>query len=393
MTGAMLADLTVLDLSHYIAGPFCTRQFSDLGATVIKIERPTAGDPARMLGPFPEDMVDPERCGLFLDLNTGKQSVTLELRRPAGRDLALRLAAGVDLVVENFAPRVLPALGLDFAALSAVNPRIVLCSISNFGQYGPLRDAPASELTIQAMGARFSEMGLRPRQPLRMAPHATQYLAGLTAATACLAALADLEAEARHLDIAILDALLAQASRQYQQYAFTGVNLPRATAARPMQLLRAADGYLVVSLALGWDRVCVMLDRPELAGDERFRSLGGRMAHSEELEALLADWALDLPVEEVFRRARGARVAASPVRDVPGLLGDQQYLARGFFQTIEHPQAGALTHPGIPYHSSEHAIPPRQPAPLLGQHTEAVLRERLGLDSAQIAALRAEGVI
>lgn len=393
MAGAMLADLTVLDLTHQIAGPFCTRQFSDLGATVIKIERPNGGDPARGRGPFPGDRPDPERSGLFLDLNTGKQSVTLDLRRPAGRELALRLAAGVDLLVENFAPRVLPSLGLDFAAIRAVNPRIVFCSISNFGQYGPLRDAPASELTLQAMGARFSEMGLRPRPPLRMAPHVSQYLAGITAATACLAALAEPEPRARQLDIAILDALLAQASRQYQQYAFTGINMPRATAARPMQVLRAADGYLVVSLALGWDRVCAMLDRPELANDDRFRSLAGRLAHAEELEALLADWALDLPTEEVFRRARRARVAASPVRNVPGLLNDPQYLSRGFFQIIEHPRAGALTHPGIPYHSSAEAIPPRRPAPLLGEHTGPVLRERLGLSDARLAALRAAGVI
>ena len=393
MPEAMLADLTVLDLTHHIAGPFCTRLLADLGATVIKIERPGAGDPARTLGPFPGDRPDPEASGLFLDLNTGKQSITLDLKQPAGRAIALRLAAQADLVVENFAPRVLPSLGFDYAALREANPTIVLCSISNYGQYGPLRDAPASELTIHAMGVRFSEMGIRPRPPLRMAPHASEYLAGLTAATACLAALADPDRAPHHLDVAILDALLAQASRCYQFASFSGVNSPRAEAPRALSVLQAADGHLVFAMALGWERVCAMLDRPDLVADERFRSLAGRMAHADELTALIADWALDLPVEEVFRRARAARVACAPIRNAASLLTDEQYLARDFFQRIEHPCAGPLTHPGLPYQSSEPVLRSRGRAPLLNEHGETILRERLGCDDPTLARLRAEGVI
>lgn len=393
MPDGALADLTVLDLTQRVAGPFCTRLFADLGADVLKIERPGTGDPARALGPFPGDVPHPEKSGLFLDLNTGKQSLTLNLTSREGREIALRLAAQADLVVESFAPRVLPSLGLGFDALRAANPRIVLCSISNFGQSGPLRDAPASELTIQAMGARFTEMGVRPRPPLRMAPHASQYFAGLTAATAALAALSDPQPRACHLDVAILDALLAAASRQYAQYTFTGVNLPRAAAARPAQVLRCADGYVAFTLAMGWDRTVAMMGRPDLAGDARFRSLAGRMAHAEELDALLSNWSLDLTRAEVFRRAQAARVPASPVQSVADLLHDQQYQARGFFQTIDHPAAGALTHPGVPYTSTEPCIPPRRAAPLLGEHTEAVLRKRLGLESGAIARLRGAGVL
>jgi crotonobetainyl-CoA:carnitine CoA-transferase CaiB-like acyl-CoA transferase len=392
MREGMLADLTVLDFTHHIAGPFCTRLLADLGARVIKIERPGMGDPARALGPFPDDHPHPEKSGTFLDLNTGKESVTLDLKHPRGREIALQLAAHADLVVENFRPRVMQSLGLGFDALAAFNPRLVLCSISTFGQNGPLRDAPATELTVHVMGARFTEMGLRPRPPLRMAPHASAYLAGLTAATACLAALADPEPAPRHLDVAVLDALVAATNRQYAQYSFTGINLPRAAAARPAQVLRAADGHVVFTLALGWDRICAMLERPDLLNDERFRSLAGRMAHAEELDAVISDWALDLPKQEVFRRAQAARVAAAPVQSVADLLADPQYQARGFFQEIAHPQAGRLTHPGHPFHATE---PPatRQPAPTLGQHTEAVLRELCGFDDDTITDLRREGAI
>jgi len=392
MPEEMLAGLTVLDLTHHVAGPFCTRLLADLGARVLKIERPQTGDPARALGPFPGDVPHPEKSGTFLDLNTGKESVTLNLKHPRGREIALELAARADLVVESFRPRVMPSLGLGFDALVAVNPRLVLCSISTFGQNGPLRDAPATELTVHVMGARYTEMGLRPRPPLRMAPHASAYLAGLAAATACLAALADPEPRPCHLDVAVLDALVAATSRQYAQYAFTGINLPRAAAARPAQVIRAADGHVVFTLALGWDRICAMLERPDLLDDARFHSLAGRMAHAEELDAVISDWALDLPKAEVFRRAQAARVAAAPVNTAADLLADEQYRARTFFQEIEHPQAGRLIHPGHPFHATEPPAP-RRPAPTLGQHTETVLRERCGLDDDAIASLRREGAI
>ncbi len=186
MPEGALADITVLDLTHHIAGPYCTKLLATYGAEVIKIERPGTGDPARQAGPFPGDVPHPEKSGLFLHLNTNKQSVTINLQHARGQALIRELVKQVDVVVENFAPRVLPALGLSYADLEPLNPRLVLTSISNFGQTGPYRDWRAQDIVIYAMGGAMNITGLPDREPLRLALNLMAYQGGNVAATATM---------------------------------------------------------------------------------------------------------------------------------------------------------------------------------------------------------------
>jgi CoA:oxalate CoA-transferase len=186
MPEGALADITVLDLTHHIAGPYCTKLLATYGAEVIKIERPGTGDPARQAGPFPGDIPHLEKSGLFLHLNTNKQSVTINLQHARGQTLVRELVKQVDVVVENFAPRVLPALGLSYADLEPLNPRLVMTSISNFGQTGPYRDWRAQDIVIYAMGGAMNITGLPDREPLRLALNLMAYQGGNVAATATM---------------------------------------------------------------------------------------------------------------------------------------------------------------------------------------------------------------
>ncbi len=189
MTEQALSDIRILDLTRYISGPYCTKLFADFGADVVKIEKPGEGDPARRMGPFFQDDPDPEKSGLFLHLNTNKRSVTLNLKSQAGKRILKELAKDVDILVENFSPRVMPALGLDYETLESINPRLVMASISNFGQTGPYRDFKASELIIYGMGGAMCTTGLGDCEPVKKGLNVIQYQGGNMAAAATMTAL------------------------------------------------------------------------------------------------------------------------------------------------------------------------------------------------------------
>ncbi|MGH8056805.1 MAG: CaiB/BaiF CoA transferase family protein [Candidatus Entotheonellia bacterium] len=186
MAVSALADVTVLDLTHHIAGPYCTKLLADFGAEVMKVERPDGGDPARRYGPFPHDEPHPERSALFLHLNTNKRGITLNLKSSAGREILRALVREVDILVENFTPHVMPKLGLAYAALESLNPRLVMTSISNFGQTGSYRDYKAQDIVMYAMGGAMNQTGVREREPLKMAGNLMQYQAGNMAAAATM---------------------------------------------------------------------------------------------------------------------------------------------------------------------------------------------------------------
>ena len=402
MAGVMpLDDVRVLDLTRYTAGAFCTRVLGDYGADVIKIEQPGAGDPARMMPPFHEDEPGPERSGLFLLLNTNKRSVTLDLKSERGRDLALRLAADAQIVVENFAPGTLDRLGLGFDALRAANPGVVLTSISNFGQSGPYRDWQGTDLTLLAMGNMIN-FGDPDHEPLKTAGHHPTMHAGYVAALAASVGLmsAELTGEGEHLDISIFEAHSHSIDLRLGHtlaYQYNGLITGRAGLAGAIGsgIFPCADGYFALNAGAGLvNRMIRMVGREDLLSHPDWSTIAAlsQPERVEEFTAILLPWMLARTKREIREECERFGVLGGPLNTVGDLLGDPNFEARGFFQEIDHPTTGPIRYPG--YHVTLHReepMPPRRRAPLLGEHTDEVLAE-LGLGAGEIAALRADGV-
>lgn len=391
-----LAGLRVLDLSWEIAGPYCTKLLAGYGAEVIKVERP-GGDPARLRRPFYKDVPDPEGSLLFLYLNTDKRSVCLNLRDERGRDLALQLVEWADVVVENFRPGVLQRLGLDFETLHARNPRLILTSISNFGQTGPYRDLPASELVEYAMSGLMAISGSSEREPLKHGLSQGQYAAGVTAAyiTAALTYSQALGAFGQWIDVSILECLASELVMNEPYYAWMGGIQGR----RPVSgdglnnIMPCRDGYVVLQAGATrpWPDLVEFLGAPEL-GDERYATPDARLLHSDEIDRIVAQRLLQRDKRDLFHDASRRRLLAGMVQDPEDLLACPQLAARGFFTPVNHPTTGPLPYPGEPVKMSATPWTSCRPAPLLGQDTDCVLAELLGLQPHARAALRAEGV-
>lgn len=247
-----LSGMKVIDLTHYIAGPFCTKLLSDLGADVIKVEKPGEGDMARRMGPFPGDIPDPEKSGLFLHLNTSKKGITLDLKSKTGVEIFKKLVSEADLLVENFRPGVMDRLGLDYRTLKGVNPRLVMASISNFGQTGPYRDCEATEITLQALSGVMNRLGDPDKEPLKHALNAYQYFAGECASLVSIAAMikSATTGEGDHIDISILETIIGDVDNRVYEYDYSGSRGGRTTAKNyPVYLwggFPAKDGFVAI---------------------------------------------------------------------------------------------------------------------------------------------------
>lgn len=394
-----LAGLQVLDIGHHIAGPYCARLLAGFGATVIKVEPPW-GDPARRLGPFPDDVPHPEKSGLFLYLNAGKQGITLNLKTAPGRDLLLRLAAWADVIVENFEPRVLPALGLGYDALRAVNDRLVLTSISNFGQSGPYRDYRADEIGIHAISGLMDIAGEPGRPPLKKGGNFAQYHGAVNAVSATLAALYLREdtGAGRHVDVSLAESFASMHGRVIKIFSYTGGVVRREGyqgRAFPAGIYPCADGYVVFTAPMGrawWNDFVAMIGAPEL-GDPRFRDPAVRAACSDEVDAHFLPWLAAHTRDEVYRKAQEHRLPAGPLADASDLLASPQLAGRGFFHKAELDSGERVTLPGLPYHLTGADLPPPARAPRLGEHNAAVYCDLIGLSRQELVLLAQEGVI
>ena len=405
MAALALDDLLVLDLTHYIAGPYCTKLLADYGARVIKIERPDSGDPCRRLGPFPGDVPHPEKSGLFLHLNTNKESVTLNLKTLRGRQLLSRLVALAGVVVENFHPRVLPALGLEYMQLRRVNPRLVMTSISNFGQTGPYWDWRAQDLTLYAMGGEMYSSGASGREPLQQAHGLTLYQGGAMAATATMIGMfgARRHGIGQHIDISLFETQAGSIDRRLTSllaYQYTGKSPgpedPRPVGILPSGIFPCKDGYVDIRCTMRWwDRLVAMTELPELHNDARFNTEAARLnpAHREPFLQIFHAWLLRHTRQEIMQKARRTRMPGTAVNTPMEVLRDAHFVARGTFVPIEHAVAGTWQLPGAPFRPQRTPWQVRQPAPLLGQHTEAVLGELLQVSAEHLAKLRQAKVI
>jgi len=394
----LLEGLRVLDLSRMLAGPYGSMLLADMGAEVIKVEEPDGGDPMRVMGP---PFLPDGESAYFLSINRNKKSMALDLTTPAGRDVFLDLARVADVVWENFRPGVLTRLGCDYAALSRVNGRLVLCSISAYGQQGPYRDWPAFDLALQAMGGAMSVTGEPGGRPVRMGLPMGDLAGGMFGAFAVVAALLRRQTtgQGTHVDLSLLDCQVSLLTYMAQYYWADGrVPGPQGSghaSVVPYQALASRDGHLIVAVFAEkfWRGFCVASGHPEWEHDPRFATNRDRVANRPALMALVGDVMKTRTTDEWLSRMQAEGVPAAPILGVDRVLEDPQVKHRQMVVEMKHLRHGATPTLGTPIKCDGDMGLDVTPPPRLGEHTDALLRGLLDYDTGRIDALRQAGVI
>jgi crotonobetainyl-CoA:carnitine CoA-transferase CaiB-like acyl-CoA transferase len=399
-----LANVRVLDLSRVLAGPWAGQNLADLGAEVIKIERPQAGDDSRAFGPpWVKDRAgrDTSDSAYFTAANRGKKSVTVNIAHPAGQAIVRELARISDVLIENYKFGDLARYGLGYEQLKALNPRLIYCSITGFGQTGPLRAQPGYDFMIQGMGGMMSVTGEPDGEPQRAGVPVADIITGMYASIAICAAIAHRAQSGlgQHLDLALLDSQIALLAYQNTNYFATGTPPTRIGNLHPnivpYQPFHTADGEVII--ACGNDnlyrKMCEAAGCVELAEDPRFASNGKRVENRVELTRLLREIFARRSTREWLEVLEAAGVPNGPINDVAQVFEEPQVRARGVRVELDHPVAGKLPTVASPMRFSATPLEHRAPPPLLGEHTDEVLRSVLGKDAPEIARLRAEGAI
>jgi crotonobetainyl-CoA:carnitine CoA-transferase CaiB-like acyl-CoA transferase len=403
-----LSHLTVLDLSRVLAGPWAGQTLADLGATVIKVEKPGSGDDTRSWGPpFLRSDIDADAAesAYFLAANRGKKSVTIDITQPQGQDLVRRLAARSDVVLENYKVGGLAKYGLDYAALKAVNPALIYCSITGFGQTGPYRDRAGYDFMIQAMGGLMSltgETDSRPGGgPQKVGVALADIMTGLYATIGVLAALAhrDRTGEGQYIDLGLLDVQVATLANQAMNWLVSGKPPVRLGNAHPnivpYQSFATRDGHMI--LAIGNDgqfaRFCQVAGRPDLAANALFATNRVRVENREALIAILTPLLTERTTDDWIALLEPVAVPCGPINTLDRVFRDPQVQSRGMSFTLPHDRLGSVPQVANPLKLSATPITYQSAPPGLGQHTDEVMAELLGLGEEEIARLRAEGVV
>ena len=396
--------LTVLEFASFIAGPYCAKLLADLGARVLKIESPGRGDPARSHGPFPGDVPDREKSGLFLFLGTNKWSITLDPAIPAGRDLFMGLISSADVLVEDLKPGMLEELGLGYPSLKEANPRLICVSITPYGQHGPKARWKASHLnSFHASGEGYTLPGglsyasFPERAPVAAGAHLGEYDAGILAASATVAALyaREMLGVGQQVDVSKQEATLAMNRLGQAQYLGQGREFDRSRSYEYGGIFPCRDGFVILYPREDhqWQALAKIMGQPQLGEDERFGTRAQRIQHGDEINAIIQDWAAALNKLDIYGRVAPSGCPAAYFADSQDLIASPQLQAREFFREVHHPKAGALMYPTSPYQFS--GIPWTSPAaaPLLGQHNEEVFCGELGVPREELPELRRAGVI
>ncbi len=400
MSVGPLHGIRVIECGQMVAASYACKLMADLGAEVIKIEEP-GGDTARQRGPYPGDMQNLEQSGLFLYLNTNKRGITLDLRSPRGRELLQELVSDTDALVHNYHPNEMAKTGLMYESLAARNPRLVMTSISPFGQDGPNHKFVAQDLTAWSAGGLVFLGGAGGRAdlpPLKAFGQQAGYQAGVNAGVATLGALFSRAGtgKGQHVDISIQECLVSILENNYIAWPYD-----QSTSSRlgfrliPQDVLQCRDGYIYV-LAVEehqWNGAVQLMGNPEWAQTELFQDFVSRSVNWDALKSLLEDWLQDKSVDEVYHGAQSRRVPFAPVSTMGDLLKSEHLNTRGFFAEIVHPKAGNLRYPGAPYQFSATPWQLKSPAPCLGQHNQEVFGGRLGLSAEEIAGLGRADII
>jgi crotonobetainyl-CoA:carnitine CoA-transferase CaiB-like acyl-CoA transferase len=401
MPGA-LSGLRVLDLSRVLAGPWAAQVFGDLGAEVIKIERPGMGDETRTWGPpylKDQDGHNTDEAAYFLSANRNKQSVCVDFTRPAGQDIIRQLAAKSDIILENFKVGGLKQYGLDYESMRKINPRLIYCSITGFGQTGPYAARAGYDFLIQGMGGLMSLTGRKDREPgggpQKVGVALTDILTGLYSVISVLAALNHRHATNRgqHIDLALLDVQVSSLANQNMNYLTTGIAPVRMGNAHPnivpYQDFPTADGNMI--LAVGnegqFSALCNVLGHPEWASDDRFSTNAMRVKNRETVIGLLSAITVTRTTMNWIGACESVGVPCGPINDLDAVFHDPHIQSRKLKVEMPHPTAGTMPMVGSPIRMSETPVEYRSAPPLLGEHTIAVLEKTLGLGRDQLAAL------
>lgn len=388
-----LEGVTVLDFSRILAGPYCTMLLGDLGAEILKVE-PPGGDDCRDWGP---PFVEGESA-YFLAVNRNKKSLRLDLKTEAGKDLARRLAAKADVLLENFRPGTMDRLGLGYETLRAARPGLVYCSISGYGQTGPLRDRPGYDAVMQGEGGWMALTGEPEGMPMKVGASLADIFTGMMASEGILAALyrRARTGEGERVDVALFDSVMATLCYHAQGYLMTGA-VPKRLGNRhsslaPYETYRTADGHVIVGVGNDslWKRFCAAAGRPDLDVPE-FEKNPSRVEHYDELREKLAPLFASRTTEAWVHLLEDAGIPVGRVRDVAQVFDNPQVASRHMRIEVNHPKLGQLPLTGSPIKLARSLEREPLPPPLLGEHTESVLREKLGLDDASLRALRDEG--
>jgi crotonobetainyl-CoA:carnitine CoA-transferase CaiB-like acyl-CoA transferase len=401
-----LDGVSILDLSRILAGPSCTQLLGDLGADVIKIERPGEGDDTRKWGPpfvVGEGGADTGESAYYLCANRNKRSVAIDIARPEGADLVRRLLAGCHVLVENFKVGGLARYGLAYEQLKEQFPSLVYCSITGFGQTGPYRDRAGYDYLAQGHGGLMSVTGEPDGEPMKVGVAIVDVMCGMYAATGILAALrhAERTGVGQQIDLALLDTQVATMINQATNYLVSGKAPPRLGNQHPnivpYRVYQAKDGHVI--LAVGNDtqfrRFCQVAGLPELADDPRFATNRARVRHRAEMDALLPPVMASRTIREWVDELSAVGVPCGPVNTLPDVFADPQVQARGMQVDVPHAVAASGTVPllGNPLQLSATPVRYEKGPPVLGQDTDEVLAERLALSADELASLRAGGVI
>jgi crotonobetainyl-CoA:carnitine CoA-transferase CaiB-like acyl-CoA transferase len=402
MPGA-LSSLKIVEVGEMVSAPYATKLMADLGAEVIKVERPVVGDGSRRRGPFPGGTPHPEKSGLFLYLNANKYGVTLDLARPEGMELLDRLVADADILLHNVTPPDMDRIGLSFERMRKVNPRLVMTSITPYGLTGPYRDWRAEDLTLWCAGGicviNGGGMDHPEMPPLRAFGSQSGFQGGVHGAVATLGAVmaALRDGEGQQVDVSIQESLASQLELFFEYWPYMHVIASRLgrKPIQPIEAMQCKDGwiYLCCVEEHQWRGFVEVMGNPEWASEEIFSDRLKRAENWEALKIFLEAYVAQQTVLELYKKVQEKRVPFAPVSTMGDLLNSEHLKARGFFVEIAQPVAGTHKYPGAPLKYGRTPWEIRLPAPTLGQHNDEIFGGRLGLSTARLSELKTMGVI
>ena len=401
-----LSGLKVIEWGEFISGPYCGKLLADLGAEVIKVEKPGSGDKARSCGPFPQDIAHLEKSGLFLYLNTNKLGVTLNVGSMTGAHIFKDLIKYADILVENHLPHEVEEFGFDYDILKELNPRLVMTSITPFGQTGPYRDYKACDLTsFHISGLAFMNPAggvddIEKEPPLRGKAYQSDFLAGLSGAIATMSAIFARQAtgSGQHVDLSEQEALASMIRRDLGAVTYEGFTRTRIKGAQPSAetvLCHCKDGqfFMVCNTDKFWANWVEVMGNPDWAVSELFQDRASRRENWDAAKIMIEQWAKERTVDDLVRAAQAKRVPCTSLNTVKESVNSELLAARDYFIEVDHKVAGKVKYPGAPYKLSQTPWRVEHPAPLLGEHNEAIYCGWLGYTKQDLVAMRAEGAI